>query len=82
MPQPGRLSQRARPRPRLPAAALVSALEALRASLRALGSDLVVRVGPIDPTVAEFCAAAGVDTVLTEREVEARWAAVAGGSRL
>lgn len=52
--------------------ALVDALSALRASLRALGSDLVVREGPLDVTVAEFAAANGVDTIMTEREVEAR----------
>jgi hypothetical protein len=55
-------------------AALVGALAALRSALRALGSDLVVRVGPADVTTAAFCAQNGVDAVMTEREVEARCA--------
>ncbi|KIY97498.1 hypothetical protein MNEG_10465 [Monoraphidium neglectum] len=53
--------------------ALVGALAALRSALRPLGSDLVVRVGPADVTTAAFCAQNGVDAVMTEREVEARW---------
>jgi hypothetical protein len=59
--------------------ALVDALSALRAALRGLGSDLAIRVGAIDSTVAEFVAENGVGTVMTEREVEARWVQWVGG---
>lgn len=55
------------------AKSLVDALTALRAALRGVGSDLVLRVGPMDDSVAAFCASIGADTVMTEREVEARW---------
>jgi hypothetical protein len=54
--------------------ALLDAVASLRAALRAMGSDLVIRAGPSDAVVAEFAANNGVDAILAEREVEARCA--------
>ncbi|KAF8056019.1 cry [Scenedesmus sp. PABB004] len=54
-------------------ATLLAALTRLRAELRALGSDLVVRLGPAPTTCAAFAGLAGVTRIVTEREAESRW---------
>ena len=54
-------------------AALAAALSYLRWHLRALGSDLVIRIGAVDFTLAAFCNMAGVTRIITQREVETNW---------
>jgi hypothetical protein len=52
--------------------ALVTALACLREGLRAAGSDLVVRVGPADFTLAAFSSLVGTGAVVTELEQDTR----------
>eukprot|EP00879_Flechtneria_rotunda_P029848 GHRR01032308.1.p1 GENE.GHRR01032308.1~~GHRR01032308.1.p1 ORF type:complete len:230 (+),score=46.42 GHRR01032308.1:375-1064(+) len=53
-------------------AALLACLTRLQADLRALGSDLVVRVGPTHVMAATLARLAGVERVIMEREEESR----------
>ncbi|WIA43807.1 hypothetical protein OEZ86_010225, partial [Tetradesmus obliquus] len=54
-------------------AVLLAALARLRQQLRAVGSDLVVRVGPAATTTAATAGAAGVKRIVIERQEESRW---------
>uniref|UniRef100_A0A383VQC0 Photolyase/cryptochrome alpha/beta domain-containing protein n=1 Tax=Tetradesmus obliquus TaxID=3088 RepID=A0A383VQC0_TETOB len=54
-------------------AVLLAALARLRQQLRAVGSDLVVRVGPAATTTAAIAGAAGVKRIVIERQEESRW---------
>jgi hypothetical protein len=58
--------------PTPPPSALVTALSCLREGLRAAGSDLVVRVGPADFTLAAFTSLVGAGAVVTELEQDTR----------
>jgi len=53
-------------------AALLAALAALRADLQALGSDLVVRIGPTPTTTAALAGSIGAARIIAEREEESR----------
>ncbi|WIA23323.1 hypothetical protein OEZ85_000090 [Tetradesmus obliquus] len=54
-------------------AVLLAVLARLRQQLRAVGSDLVVRVGPAATTTAAIAGAAGVKRIVIERQEESRW---------
>ena len=55
------------------AAGLVRAVEALRRSVRQRGGELLLRRGPLAPTLLQLAADTGARRVVTEEEVEYRW---------
>ena len=52
---------------------LEKVLRSLKAKLRALGSDLVVRVGKAEDVIAEVCDQYSVDEIVTSREANCLW---------
>jgi len=61
--------------PAIPPPMLHSAVMALRASLKALGSNLIVRVGAPEDVLPKLAKEMGAGLIITEEEVEYRWRA-------
>lgn len=59
-------------RPHKSVAGLVRAVAALRDAMRRLGGDLVLRRGPLAPTLLQLVEETGAARVVTEEEVEYR----------
>jgi DNA photolyase len=58
--------------PRRSTAGLVRAVDALRRSVRQRGGELLLRGGPLAPTLLQLAADVGARRVVTEEEVEYR----------
>lgn len=58
--------------PRRRAAGLVRAVDGLRRSVRQRGGELLLRCGPLAPTLLQLVADTGARLIVTEEEVEYR----------